>query len=371
MRIAINCRSFLTTQYAGIGRYAYNLVQNLQAIDQRNEYLLYAKRRPFDQKRRLPQVSASNFHVRPDRFGRGLGKTLGTIDLYHSPSPDKLDIACNKIIVTVHDLVYKTYPQGHTSSALQETEKLFEELTQKAAKIICCSENTRADLYKYFPLSKDKTCVIHQGVDKNEFYPISKEEEELARQRIKSFGVDVPFLLFVGTLEPRKNLENLIRAFALLKSKKAFEGKLLCVGMKGWMSEGIFELTERLNLKNEVLFLGHLPNQDLRSLYNLAQAFVFPSFYEGFGFPLVEAFSCGAAVITSNVSSCPEVAEEAALKIDPYKSEDIADAIERVLGDQMLRGTLKEKALKRAQDFSFLKTAQETLKVYEEIGSLK
>ncbi len=369
MRIAINCRSFSKRHYTGIGRYAYNLVKSLSEIDHENEYDLYLQKGPFDTQRQIPKIEAENFHVKIDRFKRGLEKTLGKIDVYHSPSPDELSVDTGKIVVTVHDLVYKAYPKGHTQETLETTQRQLEEIVNKAAKIICCSENTRRDLHKYFTVDQTKTCVIYQGVDKKEFYPLDDKEKQAARRRIEAQGIKDPFILFVGTVEPRKNLENLIRAYTLLKSQKKFKGKLVCAGMKGWMNEEeISGLIERLGLKNDVVFLGYVTNEALRYFYNMAEVFVFPSFYEGFGFPIVEALSCGAAVVTSNVSSCPEIAKDAAMIVDPYKSEDIALAIERIMADGNFKRSLKEKALKRAQEFSFTKTAEETLKVYQEVA---
>ena len=368
MRIAINCRSFLLRHPTGIGRYTSNLVRCLEEIDKGNEYYLYAKKGIFDSKRTIPKVASRNFLVKIDRLNRGLDRTLGKVDVYHSPSPDSLNISHARIVVTVHDFVYKAYPQGHTPQTLQTTEQQFRDIVAKASKIICCSENTRRDLHQYFKLDKEKSCVIYQGVDKEMFYPLSPPQRDVARGAIEAKGVHLPFILFVGTVEPRKNLANLIRAYALLKEQKKFDGQLVCIGMQGWMSEDMSGLRETLESKNDILFLGYLTNEELRYFYNMAEVFAFPSFYEGFGFPILEAFSCGAAVVTSNVSSCPEIAQDAALKIDPFQCEEIASAIERILTDSHLKSELKQRALKRAGDFSFLDTARKTLDVYKKLA---
>ncbi len=370
MRIAINCRSFLDRHYAGIGRYAFNLVKSLSAIDSQNQYCLYAKTGLFSSKK-LPHFTAPNFKPYHDFFKRGAQKTLGPVDIYHSPSPDALDIQNTKIIVTVHDLVYKVFPQGHTPETIQTTEKHFQEIIAKADQIICCSQSTEKDFQKYFPQSSGKTTMIYQGVDKKEFYPLPDSERLKAKDSTAKLGVKGPFLLSVGTIEPRKNIETLINVYEKLKRQNKFSGKLVCIGKTGWMSEHIFKRVEELGLKNDVLFLGFITNEELRSFYNLAEVFVFPSFYEGFGFPILEAFSCGAVVVTSNMSSCGEVAGGAALTIDPFSADAMANAIERILTDKKLKEELKAKALLRARDFSFEKTARETLKVYEEVYHLK
>ncbi len=370
MRIAINCRSFLQRQYAGIGRYAYNLVQSLGRIDTKNEYALYVRRKPFEFKRRVPHPPAKNFSVKVDWRNAGLFKTFGPVEIYHSPSPDSLEIDNTKIIVTVHDLIYKTYPQGHTPETIAQTERQLNEAVAKASKIICTSQSTLNDLHKYFSVEKSRTCTAYQGVDKDVFYPLKSEEKDAALRILKKKGITQPFILFVGTIEPRKNIANLLEAFHHLRSRAKFSGQLVCVGMKGWMSDGLSALIERLELQQHVIFPGYLTDQELRCFYGLTQVFVFPSFYEGFGFPIVEAFSCGAAVVASSTSSCGEIAGDAALLINPKRSDEIASAIERILQDENLKGQLQAKALRRAEDFSFQKTAQETLKVYKEVAGV-
>ncbi len=369
MRIAINCRSFLLKNYTGIGRYAYNLVKSLSEIDRENEYWLYAQKKYFDFKRTVPRVEAENFSVKVDWFGQGLSKILNPVDIYHAPSPEFISMPNTKIIVTVHDLVYKTYPEGHTPQTRETTEKQLTQIVDQADRIICCSQSTINDLRQYFPLKDGQVRLVYQGVDKNIFFPLKDEDRQQARQALAKRGIPESFLLFVGTIEPRKNLQNLLLALSILKKKNKFKGKLVVSGMKGWMVEGLAEVIKKFSLTNDVIFPGYVSDDELRALYNLCEAFIFPSFYEGFGFPIVEAFSCGAAVITSNVSSCPEIAADAAVTVDPYNPDAIADAVLRIIGDSQLKNLLQTRALNRAQHFSFHKTAEETLNVYQEIGS--
>jgi glycosyltransferase involved in cell wall biosynthesis len=215
-------------------------------------------------------------------------------------------------------------------------------------------------------VKKEKIAMVYQGVDKNIFYVINEEEGQLADRVIRSKGIREPYILSVGTIEPRKNLENILHAFDKLRTRRQFTGKLVVIGMKGWMSDGIESLIRKLELKNHVVFLGYLSDAELRHFYNRAEVLLFPSFYEGFGFPIVEAFCCGTPVVTSNVSSCPEVAGDAALITDPYNPEAIADSVAQLLMDQTLRKLLIERGLKRACDFNFRKTASKTLEVYRE-----
>jgi glycosyltransferase involved in cell wall biosynthesis len=370
MRIAINCRSFLKHNYTGIGRYAYNLVQSLCEVDQVNEYWLYAQKKYFDFKRQLPRVPARNFHVKVDWLGHGLARTLRDVDLYHAPSLESINIVHSKIVVTIHDLVYKTYPAGHTQQTIDLTEAQLQRITEQADKIICCSRSTMHDLCRYFPIAADKVCMVYQGVDKKIFFPLDEQQKLQAAEMLRHKGIPQRFILFVGTIEPRKNLQNLLLAFAEIKSHRRYPGKLVVVGMKGWMVEGLKGAIAKLKLQQDVIFPGYVPDDELRSYYNLTDVFVFPSFYEGFGFPIVEAFSCGAPVITSNVSSCPEIAADGALLADPYNPKEIEDGIMQAVEDSILRKSLQNNGQKRAADFSFRKTAEETLAVYRQfVGS--
>ncbi|MCK4882028.1 MAG: glycosyltransferase family 4 protein [Candidatus Omnitrophica bacterium] len=371
MRIAINCRSFLKKQYTGIGRYSYHLVKSLSEIDGKNEYQLYARKGVFSFNKKTPRFPAKNFTSRVDWFGRGIAKQLKNIDLCHFPSPGPLEAPDGaKIIVTVHDVIFKAFPQGHTLVTIDAGERQFEQIRKQSAKIICCSDNTACDLKKYFQVPDEKIVRIYPGVDKGIFNRIAKEEEATAERVLAQKGVKQPFILSVGTIEPRKNLINSIHAFHALRAKKDFSGKLVVIGMDGWLHDDLVNLIETLRLKKDIIFLGYLTDAELRYFYNKAEVFIFPSFYEGFGFPILEAFCCGAPVVTSNISSCPEIAGDAALSVDPNSPQDIAGAIGRIVSDRDLRETLREKGSKRAEDFDFRKTAEETLKVYEEVYGL-
>ena len=371
MHIAINCRSFSKKQFTGIGRYASSLVAALSQIDADNRYSLYTTRGWSEVKSWIARRDAANFSVKLDWFQRGPAKTLRSIDIYHAPSPEAVPGFNARIVVTVHDLIYKTYPQGHTQETLALSEAQFQSFIPRCARIICSSRSTQNDLHRHFPEARDKTCYVYQGVDTNNFYPLAQWEIPSAWKIARGKGVAGPFVLFVGTVEPRKNLKGLLEAFARLKQKKVFDGKLVVIGMTGWRSEGLAGFIEDLGMNDDVISLGFVTNDELRVFYNLAEVFAFPSFYEGFGYPILEAFSCGAAVVTSNVSSCPELAGDAALTVDPADPEAIARAMGRVLLEPGLKNALKHKALARAQGFNNQETARKTLRVYEEVYNLK
>ncbi len=249
MRIGINCRSFINRQYTGIGRYTYHLLKSLSEIDHKNDYHLYVKKGLFNISKKVPRFGVKNFHVEIDRFKKGMSKVLGKVDIYHSPSHESICVNSGaKAVVTIHDLIFKAFPQGHTQKTIDETERQFETIIAKASKLICCSKNTKKDLQKYFGVSDEKISFVYQGVDKNLFYRLDEQENGLAKKAIKRKGIHDPFILTVGTIEPRKNLGNILQAFDKLRARKQFKGKLVVIGMKGWMSDGIEGLIRKLEL---------------------------------------------------------------------------------------------------------------------------
>jgi glycosyltransferase involved in cell wall biosynthesis len=367
MKIAIDIRSTLKKTRTGVGQYTYNLIKNLAAIDEGNQYSLYARKRLFSADKKLPGIKAANFQFKIDRLNSGLDKTLGKVDIFHTPSQDLLDIRNAKIVVTVHDLIFRTYPGGHSQDALENAEKQILKVISRADKIICYSQNTISDLKKFYDVGEDKIKLIYPGIDKEIFRPMQKPEIEKAKYRLKRFRIDEKFILFVGTIELRKNIINLILAFDKLKKQNKIIHKLVIVGMKGWSHEKIFQTYNQSAFKDDIMFLDYQPNDSLRDFYNLCDVFVYPSFYEGFGFPILEAFSCGCPVVTSNISSCKEIGEGAALLIDPDKVDDLAEAILKILTDSQLKNDLKNKSLEKSKMFSWQTAARKTLEAYREV----
>ena len=203
--------------------------------------------------------------------------------------------------------------------------------------------------------------MVYNG--KNErFKPLNQKEVAEVKQK---YNLDFPFILFVGVLQPRKNIPTLIKAYYKLK-KEGIKDKLVITGGKGWQYKEIFETVERLNLQKEVIFTGHIPDDDLPKLYNAADLFAFPSLYEGFGIPPLEAMACGIPVITSNTGSLPEVVGDAGIMVDPYDIDGLAKAMYEVLNNEGLKEEMVKKGLERAKMFSWKKCAKEVLDVYEE-----
>lgn len=350
MNIGIDIRPTLK-QRTGIGQYTLNLINALAKIDKENRYLLYSKKRLIDRKRKLPKIPGVNFQHRVDYFSFGPERMLKDADIFHASSFDLKKPKHAKLVLTIHDVIHKVYPTVHTPETIASTDRQLKEILPQTSMIITDSQTTKDDFLKWFFFKADRIKVIYPGVNPW-FYP-----EDTGKEK---------WLLFVGTIEPRKNLKNLIRAFYLLKREHQLPHKLVVLGMKGWMFEDIFKLVGELKLGDDIVFKDYIANEDLRPWYNQAEVFIYPSFYEGFGFPVVEAFACGVPVVTSNTSSCAEIAKGAALLVDPQNFGELSEAILRIVKDEDLKRELIAKGLDRARQFSWEKTARQILSVFLE-----
>jgi len=265
------------------------------------------------------------------------------------------------MVVTVHDLSFIPFPQALTPRARVILRWLVPISVRAAKRVIAISEFTRQDLIRYFDVPPSKIRVTHLAADPT--YAPSGTDEAAPLPP----GVREPFILAVGNLEPRKNLSRLMDAFLFLVRNGRFDGQLVLVGNRRNSAHQLFQQLRKLGLESRVVVTGYVAKTQLRSLYNRAAVFAFPSFYEGFGLPTLEAMACGCPVVTSNATAIPEVVGEAAIKVDPASTEKLAEAIDAVIGRPELARELREKGLHRARLFSWRQTADQTRRVYEEI----
>lgn len=353
--------------HAGIANYVYNLLKELIKIKNRDMYLINYEENEFTYK--------YNKIIIPNPL-KGISKTvswylylgvqnnrLKKLDIIHNPTQCPTFFRFKqKYIFTVHDITPLIDSKEHPIHRVLSYKLLLPRTLKTADKIIAVSNSTKKDLINYFNIPEEKIRVILNAADEK-FKPLSDKEVKEAKQK---YSLNFPFILYVGTLEPRKNIPSLIKAFYKLK-KKNLQYKLVITGKKGWKYKEIFETIDKLNLQNDVVFTGYVADEDLPALYNAADLFVYPSIYEGFGLPPLEAMACGTPVITSNTSSLPEVVGDAGIMIDPPDVDGLADAMHEVLTNEGLREDMIKKGLERAKMFSWEKCARETLEVYEEV----
>jgi glycosyltransferase involved in cell wall biosynthesis len=369
MRIGIDVR---IVHYArgGISNYVKHLLDALAALDADTEYYVLHSRKDD-----APPLPGPNFHSvacwtpshhRLERWVLSLEIARLGLDVLHSPDFIPPAFGYRRSVITIHDLNFLYYPQFLTDESYRYYNDQIEWAVEQAHHILVDSYATKTDLVKLLQTPAEKVSVVHLAAD-SAFRPLP---EEKSRQVASRYDLNTDFLLFLGTLEPRKNVPGLLRAYRMmLNNSGVTPPPLVLIGGKGWLYDDIFEYVETLSLGDHLRFLHQVPDEDLPGLYNAASVLTTPSFYEGFGLPALEAMACGTPVVVADRASLPEVVGEAGLLVNPDDPHDIAQALTRALTDESLRAEMRERGLSRARRFSWTRAAQKTLDVYQELTS--
>ena len=291
------------------------------------------------------------------------------IDVLHSPAnvlPERLPRSCAGV-VTLHDLAFMRFP-----NILKRSKRLYHRTftirsLQRATMVITDSDSTKQDAIELVGVPAERIQTVYLAVDPRFSNEIKAEELEAFRQKQ---ALTKGFLLYLGTLEPRKNITTIIEAYAQLRQKYAIEEKLVLAGGKGWFYDAIFEKVQKLGLESEVMFPGYVADSEQALWYSAASAFVYPSLYEGFGLPVAEALSCGTPVVTSNVSSLPEAGADIALCVDPQNVEAMAEVLYKALTDAAYRQKCRTMAPTVAQRFSPQRMVEQIIAIYEQAAAL-
>lgn len=382
MRILVDVRHLASLTQSGVGEYTIQLLKALFRIGG-HEYLLFSSGSSappipqfFPEIQDFPHVR----HIHVNRRNKALNASfllanrprindllnikadlLFAPNLAIFPLPLKLPT-----VLTIHDATWKLFPELYSwNMRLWHRAVRPEILIKQTSAIICPSECTASDIKKTFVSTKEKITVIPHGIDHARFSPDASSLSLLDAPVRARYMLPKKFILFLGTLEPRKNIKTLIEATLAYKKQTGDDISLVLAGATGWQNADVRRMLLRPDIQSWVSHIRYVPASDRPALYRAATAFVWPSLYEGFGLPILEAMSCGTPIITSAVSSIPEVTASAAVLINPYISGDLTQAIGAVLGSEPLRKRLREEGLKRAALFSWKTTAEKTLKVFE------
>ena len=284
-----------------------------------------------------------------------------TIDIVHGTNFVHFPVLRGKSIITIHDLAYMRYPEVTSDQIYRHHIKWVPYSAKRCDRIIAVSLQTKKDIVELLSVPEDKIDVVYSAAD-GQFHPMPAEE---AKAVTDLYGLPDAYFLAVGTVEPRKNLITLLRAYKKLLDAGCREPRLVIVGPRGWKYNPIMEYIKEQDLEDRVVFTGYVPDEHLPALYNRARALVYPSVYEGFGLPLVEAMSCGIPVIASNLTSIPEIVGDAGLLFPPTDAEQLAELMRDIWTDHGLHGQYAQKALDRSRRFSWEETARQTLSVYK------
>ena len=368
MRVAIDARKL---HDFGIGTYTRNLLRHLARIDRDSEYVLLCHEADLGIGAQLGANFRTVLEPSPNYSVREQIHVPWVLhrerpDVFHAPHYVMSPAIRCRSLVTIHDCIHLVFPQYLPNRAAYVYARAFMwSAARRSHRILTVSEASKRDIVQFLNVPPEKIVVVYNAID--ERFRVAPSEEAIARVR-ERYQLDHRFVLYVGNIKPHKNLVRLIEAFDRLRKRKFDELTLLIIGDEISKLPALRRAVHGHKLHKHVRFLGYLPDDMLAILYRLAAVFVFPSLHEGFGLPPLEAMACGAPVVTSNVSSLPEVTGDAAVLVDPYDVESITDGIARVLTDPALREELRVKGIARSREFSWERSVSRTREIYQEVA---
>jgi glycosyltransferase involved in cell wall biosynthesis len=369
MRVGISCE-FMGLKRNGTATYSRNLLRGLAQLGGEHEFYPYLSSRDA-----LPLVPEAA-HMRPRivypynaavRLGLALPLELlrRPVDLLHAQGWGPFWSPC-PMVLTVHDIGWERFPEIYPKALVLRLSYLVRASARRAIRIIASSHYTADDLVHLYQVPAEKIRVIYPATDPG----ISRVAEPAAIERARArYGIPNSYILYVGSIEPKKNVHRLIEAYAALRRAQQIEQTLVIGGKPLWLSQPILELPAKLGLEQHIIFTGPVRQEDLAALYSGADVFAFLGMYEGFGYPPLEAMACGTPVLAANRTSLPEVLGDAALLVDPDRQDDVVDGLARLLSDAELREQLRARGLDRAEQFQLVPHARQVLDVYAECAA--
>ncbi|MDD6268784.1 MAG: glycosyltransferase family 1 protein [Oscillospiraceae bacterium] len=379
MKIAFDALPLISERMTGIGYCQAGQIQALMALHPENRYVMqfFAAGDGGEKRKRLQSYEDNRAEIRqgkcsgylyrlvsnflPVPYNYFFGKDADITHFFNYIVPPKVS---GKTVVTVHDMVYKTFPETVRGRTRYMLETGLKRSMKRADLIVTDSEFSRTEIVKYFPQWENKLRVVPCGVDRARFHPV--ENAAAIDETKKLLGIEREYFLYLGTLEPRKNLRRLAVAYNDFRRGKSEYPCLVLAGGKGWLNDELMAAIKELHLETDVKLVSYVPEEHICTLMSGALAFVFPSIYEGFGMPPLEAMACGVPVLTTHAASLPEVVGDCAMICDPYHPEQMTDCLERLYRESKLRRQLSEAGLKRARMFSWENAAAVLYDVYKE-----
>jgi glycosyltransferase involved in cell wall biosynthesis len=367
MRIAFDGTT-LRPGRTGVGYYTEHLLHHL-AARAGDDQIVVISNRPVDTTRQLPsgvQIACSSLRIPRMVWMQTLGPRMlrhEHVDVVHFTNGMVPMASPVPTVVTIHDMSLTLYPRYHPARRVLLNRPLVDIAARRADAIITVSVSAKRDIVRLYGLPSERVHVVHEAAAPS-FRPVhDSSERERVRRR---YGLPDRFILYVGTIEPRKNLPKLIEGFAKRRKSRDLPHQLVCAGPYGWLSRDIEDRIDRLQIEDAIRFTGYVPFEDLPALYSLAEMFVFPSLYEGFGLPVIEAMACGTPVITGPVPALSEVAGGAVEQVDHLDAESLGDAMVGLARSRERRENLSALGLQRSHYFSWDRAARETLEVYRQ-----
>ncbi len=376
MNILIDTRLLSKGRISGIEEYARFIIENLLERDRKNTYQFFysgIKKAPLPDNWKRGNTNVFELNV-PNRVLEvsmrlfGVPRITETLhsNIVFSPHFNFFPTSKGtKRVITFHDLSFIHFPEFYPfRKRVWHWQQGYKKQAMNADMLIVVSEFTKQDLIKTLGVDPQKIRVVHSGI--NPWYKRLSETDKMKAEFIKKHGMVKPFILFVGTLEPRKNISGIIKAFDVVKEDPFNrELQLIIVGKRGWLCDTIFKDAKNATWSKDIIFWGEASYEDLRMLYNLTEAFIYPSFFEGFGFPPLEAAACGAPVITSNRSSLPEIMGDSALLVDPWKIEELIYAISLLLKNDTMKEELRVRGFENVKRFTWENAADELISIFD------
>lgn len=376
MKVAVEIQPMLDEHMTGVGWYTDNLIRRIKNFANSDDSYYLLGMDYYGRSGRLKEYTDDNVKLKVNgimHYGiyRRLWKLLPFLhygsffgvsaDVWHFVNFVVPPRVKGRIINTVYDMVYKTYPETMEKANYDKLDKNLKDSCSRADAIITISENSKNEIIGYLNIPGDKIHIVTPGVDLSVYRPMSPDEYRPAAVK---YGLPDNYLLYLGTIEPRKNITSIVQAFEQFAARDSEGYKLVIAGRKGWMFNEVFELVKKLGIEHKVIFPGYIPEEDKPYIYTGAAAFVFPSLYEGFGMPPLEAMACGVPVITSNTSSLPEVVGDSGILADPHDIDAISRAMHDLTSKPEYRKELAERSILRASIFSWDDSVMKLIDVY-------